>query len=197
MRRRLFLSAERLIAEHGFELVSSRDITSDASANIAAINYYYGSKLALLVDIFRARAAELNGERKALLKAALAQQAPRIDDILRALIEPAILWHDPERQTALRYLNRARGEGPPEMQAILQNDVGHLARFVDAIESVCPALPREEIVWKLHFSLGVLHHNSAADYRRLENLSGGACDPGDRERLLERTLAFISAGFLA
>jgi len=197
VRRRLFRAAERLVAEHGFELVTSREITALANANIAAINYYYGSKLALLLDIFRTRAAELNAERKALLKAALAKDAPRIEDVLRALIEPAILWRDPERQTALRYLNRARGEGPPEMQAIIQNDVGHLSRFVDAIQRLRPALSREEIVWKLHFALGVLHHNSAADYRRLRNLSAGACDPGDREKLLGRTLAFISAGFLA
>ena len=197
VRKRLFLSAEKLVAEHGFELVTSREITSLANANIAAINYYYGSKLALLLDIFRTRAAELNRERKMLLKQALDRNEPCIGDILHALIEPAILWSDPERLTALRYLNRARGEGPPEMQAIIQNDVGHLSRFVDAIQRVCPSLGREETVWKLHFSLGVLHHNSAADYIRLKNLSGDTCDPDDRSKLLQRTLAFISAGFLS
>jgi AcrR family transcriptional regulator len=195
VRKRLFLSAETLVAEHGFELVTSREITSLANANIAAINYYYGSKLALLLDIFRTRAAELNRERRTLLEQALAKDDPRIDDVLRALIEPAILWRDPERLTALRYLNRARGEGPPEMQAIIQNDVGHLSRFVEAIQRVCPARSKEEIVWKLHFSLGVLHHNSAADYIRLRNLSGDTCDPNDRSKLLQRTLGFIAAGF--
>ncbi|MGH6781062.1 MAG: TetR family transcriptional regulator, partial [Sphingomonadaceae bacterium] len=111
IKQRLFLAAEDLVAERGFEAVTSRDITALAEANLAAINYHYGSKNALLLDIFRARAAELNRERTALLRAAMDAERPDAHAILRALIEPSILWTSDRRRTALRFLNRARSEG--------------------------------------------------------------------------------------
>ncbi|SNS75676.1 transcriptional regulator, TetR family [Sphingomonas laterariae] len=197
VKERLFLTAEKLIADNGFEAVTTRDITARADANIAAINYHYGSKGALLLEIFRARATELNRERGALLRAATTDAQPEVRAVLRALIEPSILWPNEARRIALRFLNRARSEGPAEMRDIIRKDVGHLSRFADALHAAMPQLPKSEIAWRLHFALGVLHHNSDADYERLAILSGGACDPGDREALLERVLDFIAAGFAA
>jgi len=192
---RLLLAAETLIAEHGFEAVSARDITGFAGVNLAAINYHFGSKDALLLQIFRTRAAELNRERTALLRAAMAAPKPDARSILSALIEPPTLWINDERRTALRFLNRARSEGPLEVRQIIRNEVDHLRRFVDALEQALPHLDREEILWRLHFALGVLHHNSAADFERLARLSDGLCKPDNREALLHRLLSFISAGF--
>ncbi|MDD3799899.1 MAG: TetR/AcrR family transcriptional regulator [Novosphingobium sp.] len=192
---RIFLAAEALIAERGFEAVSSRDITARAGVNLGAINYNFRSKHDLLLEIFRTRASELNRERQAMLKSALAEAPPSARAILRALVEPPTLWSSDERRTALTYLNRARREGPAEVQEIIRTDVRHLRRFAEALERALPHLPREEILWRLHFALGVLHHNSAADYERLALLSGGQCTPEDREALLARLLAFVSAGF--
>jgi len=192
---RLFLAAEALIAERGFEAVSSRDITAEARVNLASINYYFGTKDRLLLEIFKVRASELNRERAALLRAATDHDPRDARAILRALIEPPTLWISDARKTALRFLNRARSEGPPEVREIIRTDVGHITRFVDALETALPNLQRDEIIWRLHFALGVLHHNSAADYARLDILSNGRCTPDDREALLGRLLDFISAGF--
>lgn len=194
-KRRLFLAAEALVAEHGFEAVSSRDITGRAGTNIAAINYHYGSKIALLLTIFHVRAAELNRERAAMLRAALRTEAPDARAVLRALIEPTILWVSGERRTALRFLNVARNEGPPEIRDIIRTDVRHLRRFADALARALPDMPRIELFWRLHFALGVLHHNSADDYDRLARLSEGRCTPDDRAALLARLLDYIAAGF--
>ncbi len=192
---RLFLAAEALVAEHGFEAVSSRDITARAGANLAAINYYFGSKNLLMFAIFKARAAELNRDRAALLRQAVARDPGDARGILRALIEPPTLWVSDERKMALRFLNRARGEGPREIREVIETDVRHLRRFADALATALPHFPREDIMWRLHFALGVLHHNSAADYARLALLSEGLCTPDDREALLQRLLVFIAAGF--
>ena len=40
--------AERLFVEHGFEATSLRMITQQAEVNLAAVNYHFGSKDALL-----------------------------------------------------------------------------------------------------------------------------------------------------
>lgn len=196
---RIFLAAESLVAEQGFEAVSSRDITARAGVNLGAINYHYRSKHELLLEIFRTRAGELNSERQAMLRDALADAPPNAppnaNAILRALIEPPTLWSSDERRTALTYLNRARREGPAEVREIIRTDVRHLRRFAEALENALPHLDRDDILWRLHFTLGVLHHNSAADYERLALLSDGRCGPDDREALLNRLTAYITAGF--
>lgn len=192
---RIFHAAERLVAEHGFDAVTTRDIVAAACVNLAAINYHYGTKAALLIEIFRTRAAELNGERARLLRAACRRQPGDALAILRALVEPPTLWTSDERRTVLRFLNRARTEGPPEIRAIITGDVRHLRRFVEALAAALPHLPRDELLWRFHFALGVLHHNQPLEYDRLALLSNGMCHPEDRTALLRRLLAFIAGGF--
>src|ERR1043165_10261072 len=63
----VFCAAERLFALHGFQNVSVRDITAEAGVNLASVNYHFGSKEALLFEIFRRRTAELNRERARML----------------------------------------------------------------------------------------------------------------------------------
>ncbi|WP_156839510.1 TetR/AcrR family transcriptional regulator [Novosphingobium aquimarinum] len=194
-RERIFRAAEWLVAEHGFDGVSTRDIVARAGANVAAVNYHYGSKTRLLLEIFRARATELNRERTQLLRQTLEAEPDNPRAILRALIEPPTLWVDDDRRIALRFLNRARYEGPLEIRELIRTDVRHLRRFADALASALPELPRDEVIWRLHFALGVLHYNQPTDYARLALISDGACTPEDREALMERLLQFICGGF--
>ena len=72
---RIFLAAERLFAERGFDGVSVRDIVQEAGVNLAAVSYHFGSKSALLMELFRARTKEMNRERHALLREAEAKFA--------------------------------------------------------------------------------------------------------------------------
>ena len=72
-RSEIFTAAEQLFARHGFHAVSIRDITAEAGVNVAAVNYHFGSKDELLLQIFRTRAAELNRERARMLHEAEAR----------------------------------------------------------------------------------------------------------------------------
>ena len=80
----VFAAAERLFALHGFQNVSVRDITAEARVNLASVNYHFGSKDALLFEIFRRRTAELNRERARMLHEANDRHAgkPPVRDIL-------------------------------------------------------------------------------------------------------------------
>ena len=53
-------TAERLFARSSFSSVSLREITAEAGVNLAAVNYHFGSKDALLLAVFRRRAVDLN-----------------------------------------------------------------------------------------------------------------------------------------
>ena len=194
-------AAERLFAINGFRNVSVRDITAAAGVNLASINYHFGSKDALLFEIFRRRTAELSRERARLLHEAAAKHdgKPTLRAILTALIEPPLRWLAPthDRRIALQFIIRARSEGPEAVREVLRTDVSHLRRFADALIAARPELPREEIYWRLHFVLGMIHNNRFAEFDRLHALSGGLTREGDVGSLLQRMVDFAEAGFLA
>ncbi len=196
----VFAAAERLFAVHGFQKVSVRDITAEAGVNLASVNYHFGSKDALLFEIFRTRTAELNRARARMLHEASDrhQGRPPVRDILVALIAPPVRWLAPgsERRIALQFLIRARGEGTDEMREALRSDVSHLRRFADAFLAARPDLPPEEVYWRVHFVLGLIHNNRFAELDRLHTLSEGLAREDDIEALIKRMVDFAEAGFV-
>ena len=194
-------AAERLFALHGFQNVSVRDITAAAGVNLASVNYHFGSKDALLFEIFKRRTAELNRERARMLHEANDRNegAPPVREILAALLTPPLRWLAPghERRISLQFLIRARSEGTDEIRQVLKTDVSHLRRFSDALLKARPDLSPEDVYWRLHFTLGMLHNNRFAEFDRLNVLSEGQTSEADVVSLLERMLAFAEAGFAA
>ena len=194
-------AAERLFALNGFQNVSVRDITAEAGVNLASVNYHFGSKDALLFEIFRRRTAELNRDRARMLHEASDRHggAPPVREILRALFEPPLRWSSPghDRRISVQFIIRARSEGTEQMREVLRTDVSHLRRFPDALIAAHPELPPEEVYWRLHFCLGMIHNNRFAEFDRLHTLSDGATRESDVEALLRRMLDFAEAGFLA
>jgi len=197
----VFGAAERLFALHGFQNVSVRDITAEAGVNLASVNYHFGSKDALLFEIFRRRTAELNRERARMLHEANDRHGgkPPVREILEAYFAPPLRWSAPgnERAISIQFIIRARSEGTAQMRDVLRNDVSHLARFADALIGARPDLAKEDVYWRLHFALGMLHNNRFAEFDRLHHLSGGLTREGDVDALLRRMVDFAEAGFLA
>jgi AcrR family transcriptional regulator len=199
-RNMVFVAAERLFALHGFQGVSVRDITAEAGVNLASINYHFGTKDALLFDIFNRRTTELNRLRARMLHEANSTHAgkPPVRAILHALIAPPVLWMDPkgERLISVQFLIRARSEGTDQMREVLRSDVSHLRRFSDALLVACPNLAPEDVYWRLHFTLGLVHNNRFAELDRLSTLSEGLTREYEVERLIARMVDFAEAGFL-
>ena len=194
-------AAERLFALHGFQNVSVRDITAEAGVNLASVNYHFGSKDALLFEIFRRRTAELNRDRARMLHEATDKHGgkPPVREILRAFFEPPMRWSSQgnERRISVQFIIRARSEGNEQMREVLRTDVSHLRRFADALMAARPDLAPDEIYWRLHFVLGMTHNNRFAEFDRLHTLSEGVTRESDTEALLRRMLDFAEAGFLA
>ena len=67
---RLVEAAEKLFAENGFEAVSVRDITKEAGANVAAVNYHFGSRDGLVVAVMSRYLTPVNQERLTRLEKA-------------------------------------------------------------------------------------------------------------------------------
>src|SRR5512143_118352 len=90
---RILDAAERLFAEHGFDATSLRMITAEAGVNLAAVNYHFRSKDALIEAVFSRCIRPLNRERLRLLAAveeASGGAPPRLEDVIRAFVTPVI-----------------------------------------------------------------------------------------------------------
>src|SRR2546428_8080139 len=64
-RTRILDAAEELFMQHGFEGASMRMLTAKAGVNLAAVNYHFGSKHALIQAVFRRRLDPMNLARNA------------------------------------------------------------------------------------------------------------------------------------
>ena len=62
-RERLLQAAERLFALQGFDATSVRDITAAAECNVASVNYHFGGKDKLYLEVFRRRLSDLRDRR--------------------------------------------------------------------------------------------------------------------------------------
>lgn len=89
--RALLLSvAERLFAERGIEQVAVRDITEGAGANIAAVNYHFGSKRGLIEALVDRGAGEMNRRRERYLDALNDEPTPDLRSLVEALVMPTV-----------------------------------------------------------------------------------------------------------
>jgi AcrR family transcriptional regulator len=200
-RDRIFLAAERLFATRGFAEVSVRDITAAAGVNLAAVNYHFGSKDALLFEIFTIRSAEINRARARMLHEADNANGgtASLHGILEALISPSTRWNDPssERFVAQQFLIRARSEGSEQIRELLRTGTGLISRFADAIAKACPTMAPDDIYWRLHFTLGMIHQNRTIEMERLRVVSGGKAGHEAMDVVISKMVDFAEAGFRA
>ncbi|HSP66595.1 MAG TPA: helix-turn-helix domain-containing protein, partial [Bryobacteraceae bacterium] len=85
---RILDAAEKLFGMNGFEATSLREITAEASVNLAAINYHFQTKDSLIDAIVARRIEPVNKRRLELLEAA--GPNPALEKILTAFMAPVM-----------------------------------------------------------------------------------------------------------
>lgn len=195
-------AAELLCAERGVAGASLRAITARAGANLAAANYHFGSKDALVRAMLARRLRPVNRQRIELLDAAERAHdgAPPLAEVVHAFLAPLVTFGrelpDGGRNFA-RLCGRALGSPDPTLGALLREELGEvLGRFGAAFQRALPELSREELMWRIHFVIGAVSH-ALAGGELIRAVSGGVCDPDDRPRILEHLVAFACGGLAA
>lgn len=147
-------------------MTSMRRITQAAGVNLAAINYHFGSKQALIVAVFRRRLDTLNRARlERLDNASVVPGECQLVAVLDAFVRPAIeLTHDEagEGHRFMRILLRAFADQDEQLRRDLSAEYAHvMRRFADAIEQTLPGTSRKTIRRHLDFIVGALTHTMA------------------------------------
>ena len=83
-RQRLLNAAEKLFAEHGFDGVPVRNITSLANCNVAAINYHFGGKDNIYLEIMKSRMVALREIRINSINEVMKKPGTTLEELLRA-----------------------------------------------------------------------------------------------------------------
>jgi AcrR family transcriptional regulator len=159
---RILDAAEDIFIECGYEAMSLRQITSRANVNLAAVNYHFGSKEALIHAMLSRRLDRLNVERLKMLERFDTQLGEKLtcEHVLGAMFIPALrLSRDPRvgGRAFLRLLGRAYTDPSAFIHDFLNGHYADVAeRFFEAFQRALPHLPREELGWRLHFAIGAL-----------------------------------------
>ena len=206
-RARILDAAERLFMAHGYDGTSMRQITSEAGVNLAAVNYHFGSKEALIQEVFRRRLNWLNEERmRALdeLEATADGQPLKPSQIVDAFFGTMIRMAEDEERGGvifLRLLGRTLTEPSDFIRAFLAHEYKTVVeRYKEALFRSLPDVPKAEIVWRFHFMLGATSYAIVGtDALRLVTDWGiEAEDSEDRlDRLLPRLISFLIGGLRA
>jgi AcrR family transcriptional regulator len=200
-RTRILDAAEELFMQHGFEGTSMRALTARAGVNLAAVNYHFGSKDALIEALFRRRLDPMNVARIAELDRIEASGNLSPESIIRAFLGPSLRLVEDARgggRNFIRLLGRTYTEPAKQVRALIgQMYAPTMQRYKAALERVLPQMPADELVWRMHFMFGTLAYTLAAT-DTVQLIAG--CKPEDRydARLLEERLAaFLAAGLTA
>jgi AcrR family transcriptional regulator len=203
-RTRILDAAEELFMQHGFEGTSMRQLTAKAGVNLAAVNYHFGSKDALIESVFRRRLDPMNAERIAALERIERESEGRTlsaEAIIRAFIGTGLRMIEDGRgggRNFIRLLGRTYTDPGKHIRALIgQLYAPAMARFKAAFQKALPQMPAEELNWRMHFMFGTLAYTLAAT-DTVQLIAG--CKPEDRydsKLLEERLTAFLASGLAA
>lgn len=193
-------ATERLVADRGFGATSLRAITAAAGVNLAAVNYHFATKDALILAMLNRRMKPLNEARLALLdqfETEAGDSPVAVEKILEALFRPVLeLIARPSKggRSFLRLLALCLAEPGAYLKPLVQKEFAEKnRRFHAALRHSLPNLSDVDLHWRLHFAHGAFIH-AVAHSQVLEFSSGGRCRLTDVEAVLNRVVQFGSAG---
>lgn len=158
---RILDAAEHLFAERGFAETSLRTITGRAGVNLAAVNYHFGSKKALIQAVFERFLTPFCASLDQALdrrQRDTGKDALSLDDLLALVATVAVELHmrDPARGvTFMRLIGLAYNESQGHLRGYVVSRYGaHFDRLQRLLLRAVPGVPPAEMYWRVHFALG-------------------------------------------
>ena len=201
---RILDTAEVLFAERGFAETSLRNITSKARVNLAAVNYHFGSKKALIQAVFvrfldpfvssLERELDLREQR-----GDAAQQS--LETLLEMLVDQALAVKPRsgnDLATFMRLLGLAFSQSQGHLRKYLSEVYGKVfQRYMGLVVGAVPGIPPQELFWRVHFMLGsaAFTMSSMKALRAIAEAELG--EPRPVDSVLRLMVPFLAAGMRA
>lgn len=203
-RERIVSAASRQFAEQGFNEGSLRRITGAARANVAAVNYHFGSKEDLYREVLLPRLRAINRERIARLAQAeqLSGDQPVplpavlesfVDPFLRPAANPAT-----DGRSYLRLVSRALIHPPRFLREELARELDPVwVRFTQCLAQILPGIAATELRRRLELAAGTMLVAAARHGKGLPDSAGASPGEEDYDVLVRRLVRFCAAGIAA
>ena len=200
-RLRLFEAAERQFATKGYNAASVRDITNEAETNIAAVNYHFGGKENLYIEMYRRILLEMRDARLKVLNAAMNDPDATLESVLTGF---AHVFFEPLKEGSSHadyllplWLREMTEPRLPERLMFDQFLAPVTLAFREALQKTCPGLEEEACQMCIHNFVGQLVHIAQAlnIYRNVDKELTRY--PVDLDLLLKHAVTYAAAGIRA
>lgn len=119
---------------------------------------------------------------------------PNLKQILTAFLAPVL---DQDLGSVVPLLGRMMSDPTQFVEKVFRKHLAQISqRFQEALQEQLPELAPAELLWRTHFTVGVMTHLMSLS-QVLPALTGGLCDISDRQALIERVVTFAAAGYRA
>jgi AcrR family transcriptional regulator len=193
--------AEEMFAQHGFVATSTRMISKGAGVNLGNLHYYFRTKEALYIEVFKRHGTRLTDERVRLLKDATQryQGGPvPTAELIRCFVYPFLFAEREPGGQAFVSLHCRLASEPADLAVAVRSMVYDASTmlFVKAFKEALPQLPEDVLYWRLHFLIGANAYTLARS-GRLEFISDGRCSSAQTEEAFQQIQPFLEAGLHA
>lgn len=201
-KRSLLDAAQAEVAAKGFDAVSVRDVTERAKANVAAVNYHFGSREGMMGLVMIRCLAPVQQERLdrlTVLERKWGSKGVPLEELLDAFLRP-LLVEGPDSSTAAvqRVLARVLSLPPESLPVALQESMVELwRRYLKALGKSLPDCSLQELGWRLHGVTSLAIGTLAGD-EPVRHWSGVGLNPETSEqkgsRLVRWAIALMREG---
>lgn len=199
-KRKLLDAAEQLFADRGFEAVSVRDITQLAKANVAAVNYHFGSRenlLSLVMMRYMLPVTEERLTRLDVIERKGAGKVAALEEIIDALVRPLVgqvKKSELSERLFYKLIGRIFTQQADGLPAPVEEQLRQVMdRFIRAFSKALPTVDSEDLIWRIHFMVGgMIHLLTHQDI--LHRLTHGASGVPTMEATLSRFIRYSAVG---
>ena len=151
-------TAEALFADQGFASTSIRQIVQEAGVNIASINYHFGSKETLYIEVLRNVFQEIQKERLDLLEKARNQGELTLEQVITAFAKPVFNLPNEGAHHLARLIMRRMMDANINDRKDVYHSVFKPTRdaFLKALADCLPDHQQEDLYWHFHFMISAL-----------------------------------------
>jgi AcrR family transcriptional regulator len=195
---RILNEAEALFAAKGYRDVSVREITKAAKCNLAAVNYHFGNKENLYIEVFRSRwVPRARRIQKHFRDSLVGRHAASATALLRALAQAFLEGplSDEERQRHVQLMHREITQPTGAFDMVAEEVMRPF--FSELAAQFRPFIPQSITKDSLLLNIMgifamILHFNFARV--AVTRVTGREYDPGFKSQLVEHIVEFSLRG---
>jgi AcrR family transcriptional regulator len=163
VRQRILDAAAILLAENGFDRTSVRDITKQACCNVASINYYFGGKDNLYLEVYRQRLTLLREVRIEGINNVMSKTDGKVtvEELIRGFAEAFFkpLTDKETGKTLMQLMWREMVEPHLPERMFFEEVINPITKkLTNAMKKVCPKLGDNEILLSIESIVAQLVH---------------------------------------